>query len=166
MNEKEIIICVGLPGSGKSTFAKKWVAEDPQNRFRFNNDDLLKMMTEGIYSKEAYLTIRDMQTGFIKGVVSKNKSGILDNTHLNPAILRDLLLFLDLEIQDYTDENYKIIIKDFTDIPKDECIKRDSLRDKPVGEKVISKMYNNLEEIKQIINQYIDFDSNIKIEKI
>lgn len=166
MEEKEIIICVGLPGSGKSTFAKKWVAEDPKNRFRFNNDELLKMMTEGIYTKESYLTIRDMQSGFIKGIAINGKSGILDNTHMNPAVLNDLLMFLDVELADYTRNKYNIVIKDFTDVSKEECIRRDSLRDKPVGEPTISYMCDNIDKVKQIIKQYTDFDSSIKVEKI
>lgn len=162
-DKKKIIICVGLPGSGKSTFAKKWVSEDPKNRFRFNNDELLKMMTEGVFTKESYLIIRDMQTGFIKGIASQGKSGILDNTHMNPSVLNNLLMFLDLEISDYTNENYEIIIKDFTDISIEECIRRDSLRDNPIGKDVIEKMYETIDDVKLIINQYID---EVKIEKV
>ena len=165
MNEKEIIICVGLPGAGKTTFAKQWVAEDPKNRFRFNSDELLKMMTEGVYTKESYLTIRDMQSGFIKGITTNGKSCILDNTHMNPVVLNDLLMFLDIEIEDYTKDKYNIIIKDFTNISKEECIRRDSLRDKPIGESIISYMYDNMDKVKQIIEQFASFNI-IKVEKI
>lgn len=35
-----ILIPSGLPGSGKSTFAHKWLAEDPKNRQRVSYDDL------------------------------------------------------------------------------------------------------------------------------
>ena len=34
----------GIPGSGKSTFAKQWVQEDPEGRVRINRDDLRGMM--------------------------------------------------------------------------------------------------------------------------
>jgi predicted kinase len=35
-----LLITRGLPGAGKTTYAKKWVAEDPRNRKRVNRDDL------------------------------------------------------------------------------------------------------------------------------
>ena len=38
----KIILCRGIQGSGKSTWARKWVLEDPEHRVRFNNDDIRK----------------------------------------------------------------------------------------------------------------------------
>lgn len=35
-----VIVLRGLPGSGKSTWAKEWVAGDPDNRVRINRDDI------------------------------------------------------------------------------------------------------------------------------
>lgn len=43
----KIILCRGIQGSGKSTWAKQWVAEDPNHRVRFNNDDIRNML--GVY---------------------------------------------------------------------------------------------------------------------
>lgn len=164
MENKQIIICVGIPGAGKTTFSKKWVAEDPQNRYRFNNDELLNMMTDGVFTKEAYYAIRDMQTGFIKGVVSQGKSGVLDNTHMNPSVLRNMLLFLDMEIDEYTDEQYDIIIKDFTDVSFDECSKRNALRQNSVGENFLLKMKDCIPEVKKIMEEY-ERAGAVKIEK-
>jgi hypothetical protein len=39
----------GLPASGKSILAMKWVAEDPANRARVNRDDLRAMLHDGVY---------------------------------------------------------------------------------------------------------------------
>lgn len=36
----QLLITRGLPGCGKTHFAKKWVAEDPRNRKRVNRDDI------------------------------------------------------------------------------------------------------------------------------
>ena len=36
----KIILTRGIQGSGKSTWAKAWVAEDPEHRIRINNDDI------------------------------------------------------------------------------------------------------------------------------
>ena len=40
MRECKLILTRGIQGSGKSTWAKAWVKEDPLNRIRFNNDDI------------------------------------------------------------------------------------------------------------------------------
>lgn len=37
MKERKLIICRGIQGSGKSTWAKQWCHEDPEHRVRFNN---------------------------------------------------------------------------------------------------------------------------------
>lgn len=167
MGAKEIIICWGIPGSGKTTFAKKWVEEDPENRFRFNNDELLKMMTDGVYTKESYYIIREMQQGFLNGILSNYKSCILDNTHMNPSVLENLLLFLIHEID--PKYNYDIIIKDFvSNITIEECIKRDAMRDKPVGENVIRKMYDNIDKVKATIDKFEKYKDirSIRIEVV
>ena len=44
MNEIEIIFCRGIPGSGKTVWAKDWVLKDTTKRIRINNDDLKQMM--------------------------------------------------------------------------------------------------------------------------
>lgn len=36
----KLLITRGLPGSGKTWFAERWVAEDPRNRKRVNRDDI------------------------------------------------------------------------------------------------------------------------------
>src|SRR5688572_17010867 len=41
---QKLIICKGLPGSGKSTFAKTWVNENPTSRIRVCRDDIRRML--------------------------------------------------------------------------------------------------------------------------
>lgn len=40
----KLIITRGLPASGKSTWAKQWVLEDPEHRVRINQDDIRLML--------------------------------------------------------------------------------------------------------------------------
>lgn len=40
----KIVLCRGIQGSGKTTWAKQWVLEDPEHRVRFNNDDIRNML--------------------------------------------------------------------------------------------------------------------------
>ena len=44
MTIKKIILTRGIPGSGKSTWAKAWVAESPETRIRLNWDDMRNML--------------------------------------------------------------------------------------------------------------------------
>lgn len=44
MEIKKLIICRGIQGSGKSTWAKQWCHEDSEHRIRFNNDDIRNML--------------------------------------------------------------------------------------------------------------------------
>lgn len=44
METRQLIICRGIQGSGKSTWAKQWCHEDPEHRIRFNNDDIRNML--------------------------------------------------------------------------------------------------------------------------
>lgn len=40
----KLLIVQGIQGSGKSTFATKWVLEDLEHRVRWNNDDFRRML--------------------------------------------------------------------------------------------------------------------------
>ena len=42
----KIVLCRGIQGSGKTTWAKQWVLEDPEHRVRFNNDDIRNMLLQ------------------------------------------------------------------------------------------------------------------------
>lgn len=48
----KIILTVGIPASGKSTWAKQWVLEDPEHRIRFNQDDIRNMFGKYWYHLE------------------------------------------------------------------------------------------------------------------
>lgn len=52
METRKLIICRGIQGSGKSTWAKQWCHEDPEHRVRFNNDDIRNMLGYEIVSPE------------------------------------------------------------------------------------------------------------------
>jgi hypothetical protein len=43
----KLVITRGLPGCGKTTRARAWVAEDPSRRVRVNRDDLRTMLSGG-----------------------------------------------------------------------------------------------------------------------
>ena len=40
----KLILTIGIQGSGKSYWSKKWAEEDPENRVRLNYDDIRNML--------------------------------------------------------------------------------------------------------------------------
>jgi predicted kinase len=128
----ELIITRGLPASGKSTWAKAWVAEDPANRVRVNRDDLRFMMFGKYWGKgvdEDAVTVAEET--LVKSALSKGKSVVVDATHLRASVVRKWARI------------HPVVLKDFA-IPVDVCIDNDVIRSaeggRRVGERVIRDM--------------------------
>lgn len=134
----KIILCRGIQGSGKTTFAKQWVLEDPEHRVRFNNDDIRNMLGKyWVPSREPIVKI--MKSSFISGAAIFRMDVVIDNMNLNSK-----------EIEYWKDVaktfNYDLEIKNFF-TPLQECIDRDSKRPNPIGEKVIRNTYEKYKDI-------------------
>ena len=70
---------VGLPASGKSTYAKSIVAKDPSNWVRVNNDDLRAMMNGSVWSQDYEKMITDARNYLIRDALKRGKNVIIDN---------------------------------------------------------------------------------------
>lgn len=147
---KKIIVLQGLPGSGKSTWAKEWVKEDPKHRIRFNRDDMRNMM--GPYwvpQRESLIT--ELFESFLMIAMSSQKDIVIDNMNLNPKALAEIeeLMLLWNHLNRTSSpvlDDYEIEIKDFFDVPVETCIERDSKRENPIGEEIIRKTYNKYKD--------------------
>lgn len=135
----KLIICRGLPASGKSTWAKQWVLEDPEHRIRINQDDIRLMLGKyWVPSREKL--VQEIQFDAILEALSRGFDVVIDNTNLNKKVLDEF----DRLIKTYKD--YEIEYKDFFDTPLSVCIERDKNRDLQVTEKVIRSFYNNYKD--------------------
>ena len=123
----------GLPASGKTTFARRWVSEDPENRVRVNKDDLREMLCNGKYTPELESeVIRPVQDSLIRKFLQKGKSVVCDNTHLKP---KDPLHYERVLLGiDYIPEER------FVNTQAKKCIERDAVRERSVGRDVIISM--------------------------
>ena len=137
----KIILCRGIQGSGKTTWAKQWVLEDPEHRVRFNNDDIRNMLGKyWVPSREPIITT--MKNSFISGAAIFRMDVVIDNMNLNSKELdywKDIARMF----------NYDLEIKNFF-TPLQECIDRDSKRPNPVGEEVIRKTYEKYKDILKV----------------
>ena len=135
----KLIICRGIPASGKTFWAKQWVLEDPEHRVRINQDDIRLMLGKyWVPSREKL--VQEIQFDAIIEALNREFDVVIDNTNLNKKVLDGF----DRLIKTF--ENYEIEYKDFFDTPLSVCIERDKNRDLQVTEKVIRSFYNNYKD--------------------
>lgn len=136
---KPVIILVrGIQGSGKTTLAKNLVKYD-NKLVRINRDDIRAMLcTEWSYAFESIVI--KMQLSMVKAALDKGYSVVIDDvSNLNEKTINRLK---------QTFPNTEIQLKDIcllTDV--NECIRRDALRENPIGEKVIRETYNRYVDV-------------------
>lgn len=142
MKKQKIILTRGLPASGKSTWAKDQVAKSNGKIKRVNKDDLRDMIDAGIWSKineQQILNARDaLVTLFISN--KEVETVIVDDTNFEEKHFKQMQEFAD-SYKVLCNRDISVEYKDFLDVSLDECLHRDSLRAKPVGEKVIKGMH-------------------------
>ena len=135
----KLIITRGIPASGKSTWAKQWVLEDPEHRVRINQDDIRLMLGKyWVPSREKL--VQEIQFNAIIEALNREFDVVIDNTNLNNKVLDQFNRLI------RTFEDYEIEYKDFFDTPLSVCIERDKNRDLQVTEKVIRSFYNNYKD--------------------
>ncbi|MGV8131892.1 MAG: AAA family ATPase [Candidatus Pacearchaeota archaeon] len=132
----QIILTVGLPASGKSTWAK---AECLKNRnfVRVNKDDIRAMLSQlhsADFEREVVLATRDT---LIKQFIEMGRSIIIDDTNFHIKHLKAVIKIA----RDYN-KLINIQIKWFnTDLAT--CVKRNETRDNSIPEKAIRDMDAN-----------------------
>ena len=146
---KRIILTRGIPASGKSIWAKQEVLKDPEHSIRINRDDLRNMCGKyWVPSREKYITACK-GTILINAINFKFNTIIIDEMNLNPkenGYLKGMISMMNDTFKDNNDK-YIIEIKDFTNVPLDVCLERDSKRENPIGENVIRGIFNKYKEL-------------------
>lgn len=134
----------GLPGSGKSTWAKeKLKSFGPNVAKRVNKDELRAMLDDSQWSRGNESFVVDIEHKIAEAALAAGKHVIVDNTG-----------FAQVHINRYTELSKKYAayfeIVDFTHVPLEECIKRDLKRLNSVGESVIRGMHQEYIQAKII----------------
>lgn len=150
----KIILCRGIPGSGKTTWAKQWALEDPEHRVRFNNDDIRNMLGKyWVPSREDL--VKSLKSVFLLNSMSYGFDIVIDNMNLDPKELEYYNRVLDgwnnpeWVTPGVVKPKYSLEFKDFF-IPLQECIERDSKRPNPTGEEAIRKTYESYKDILKV----------------
>ena len=139
----KIVLCRGIQGSGKTTWAKQWVLEDPEHRVRFNNDDIRNMLGKYWVTSREHL-VSDIKKDFMVSAMEFGYDIVVDNMNFNPKEVEYYENLVDSTLG-YMN-CYSLEYKDFF-IPLEVCIERDSKRENPIGEEVIRKTYERYKSI-------------------
>lgn len=131
---KKIIFLRGLSASGKSTYAKQFVKENPGS-IRVNKDDLRRMCHDGHWTRGNEKMICDMRDAMVSRALHSDHTVLVDDTNFaasHEARLRQLA----------HDEHAEFEIKDFI-VDFEEALERDAKREHPVGYTVLKQQWND-----------------------
>ncbi|WP_328461878.1 AAA family ATPase [Actinoplanes sp. NBC_00393] len=129
-----LLITRGLPASGKTTFARKLQPDV----VRVNRDDL-RIMLHGrrLFTQRAEAQVTQAQRAAVEALLRAHGSVIVDDTNLRAKTVREWA-----ELAARFGASFEV--HDFTDVPLDECVRRDADRpeDERVGADAIRRMHD------------------------
>ena len=137
-----LIITRGLPASGKTTWARAWVAENRANRVRVNRDDLRQMLDEGVFVPDVTETrILITRDAMIRAALASGLSVVADDTNIPAATVESLAALAGECGADFE-------VMSFTDVTESVCAARDAAREPAarVGADVIRYWAMQLDE--------------------
>lgn len=126
-------VMTGLPASGKTTAARALQARSGGRMRRVNLDDLRRMLDlpdpERGRSYAHEQTVLAVQDAAVRAAVDGGFDVVVDNTHLTKHIPKRLKAAVG--------GLATFVVHDFTDVPLEECLRRDAAREDQVGEEII-----------------------------
>lgn len=127
-----LVLTRGIPSSGKSTWARAWVAEDPVGRVRVNRDDLRYLMFER-YVLPGTLedAVTEAQTSAVTALLRAHWDVVVDDTNLSARTVRNWYAVA-------YDTGADVLFQDF-EVDVEECVRRNAAREKAVSEDVIRR---------------------------
>ena len=132
--ELEVIINIGCPASGKSTYTMEFLAKNP-NYVKVGRDDFRYMLrNQGFTEPKVEKMITDLVNNAILTALSNKLNVIVDNTNLKISVINSIV---DL-VHDYANVSYRVF-----DVPYKTLLERDAARDRSVGEPVLKRMWGD-----------------------
>ena len=153
----KLILTVGIPGSGKSTWSQQYIRENP-NTVRVNSDRLREMLFAynpakiKEYWKNSNLQdtesiVRKVVRNITTNLLNKNINVIVDAMNLDEAVITKFINIAKLN-------QSSVVIKEFN-TPLDTCVRRDQQRERYVGKIYITKKQEQFTKLKNT-EFYID----------
>lgn len=138
----KLVILRGLPGSGKSTYARELVTTAGYKRV--NKDDLRDMVDNGIWSADNEELINRLSYVLVQELLEQKQPVVVDNTHGAERHVRRLTMMGELA-------GYTVEVKVFN-TPIETCIRNDYYRhsSQQVGAAVILRMAESTTFFKEL----------------
>lgn len=137
--KQKIIITKGLPASGKSSWARQFIAENP-DYVQIEKDEIRKdtsLFKDGQYVHkrgDEAIVIKERDR-LIRKALGAGKNVIVSDTNL---VQKHITQISNIARQNNAD----VEVKSFLDVPLKELIERDAKREDSVGEQVIRRMFH------------------------
>jgi predicted kinase len=152
---KEIILTIGLPGSGKSTYI-----DDNFIRVRSGHQilclDDIRLAMGDVFNRKIEDLIIAMHNVMARAFMERGLNIIVDSTNISKKVIGEWR-----ELADEYEYHMKGI---FFDIPIEECMKRKCGTNKLTVE-VYERMYNQLEELRPGMENYFDSFKVVKFDE-
>jgi predicted kinase len=136
---KTVLILRGLPASGKSTYAKNILAQNPHTWKRLNKDELRAMLDDSLHSYPNEKFVERVRDMMLREALKEGKHVVIDDTNLSERAITRISQVVDNYCAE-TEQKVQIQFKDM-ETTLEECLERDKTREKKVGDNVIMKMY-------------------------
>lgn len=152
----QLLILVGVPGSGKSTFAKYFIRTE-ENWMRLCRDDFRMMhFTYSNLSQQEEFLITDMLDASVDALLKKRCNVLIDATHCRAEYLNHYIEKFNCQ----ADISFKVFEADARQIA-DRCEKRNKETGKYISASTQRNFLKDFEELKRTF----DFSPRPKIEK-
>ncbi len=134
--ETKLYFMVGLPRSGKSSYAREWVREEV-NRVIVCADDIRLSLTGERYCASAESMVHTIKHLMISTLLRSGHTVLVDGTHTTKGSIKDIL------------KHYKTAIPIIIHTDADTCKARARLTQQDDLIPVIDRMARNLQDLKE-----------------
>jgi predicted kinase len=138
MKELKVLILIGVPASGKSTWSLDFVRTNP-DWVRVSRDDFRFMLKgQPVCDPKIESLINTLQDSVILDSLEKGLNVVIDNTNLKKKYIEHFAKL----VQPYASVEFRIF-----DISLNEALERDESREKKVGKEVLERMFKQYENL-------------------
>lgn len=130
----KLILTRGLPGCGKTTWAREQLNSKVQ---RVSRDDIRRMLGKyEDFSVERERLVSAIEKAAVQAVIQSGDSALVDDCNLNPKYVAEWRKVAE-------EHSVRFVIQDFTHVPLRECLKRNAGRQgsERISNKVIHEMH-------------------------
>lgn len=159
--KQEVLIMVGISGSGKTTYTKQWLKTHP-NYIRINRDDIRKVLVQnldGYYQRtdlqELEAMVTSIETTIFNRSIIKGFNVVIDNTNLTKEYVFKWTDSIEV-FKDAKDKEIKLMFK-ILDVDPTICKTRVMYRDNFMENQTDDAIANFIDKVAYIDKQASQF---------